>query len=826
MTKILDEFDWNKLNQVFDQVSNMTEEERRALLTELQIKDASLFHELGDLLSLEEDSEDFLESPIKIEFPPAGTHHFVGKKIGPYTIVREIARGGMGIALEAVRTDGEFEQRVAIKIMDRGLFAFDLVERFRRERQIHASLEHPNIVTLMDGGVTEQSLPFFIMEFVDGKRIDEYCRVNELDIDARCKLFLQICDAVGHAHRRLVVHRDLKPSNILVNQDGQVKLLDFGIAKMVESDAAFQTLTRGAPLTPGYSSPEQIRGKSISTLCDIFSLGIVFCEMICSASPNEIFGVDKMELPAAICKSEHIPPSRLAAKGSPFSRLSRQKKNDLEKIIAKALRKEPDQRYSSTELFADDIRAFLNGLPVKAHPPSIKYRASKFIRRNFYAAAGTLAALLLIVFGASAAVWQSRIAVRNQKLAEDRFEQVRKVANSLIFDYHDEIAKLEGSTKLREKLVVDAVNYLNAISQGDLSDPALVKELAVAYRKIADVYGSPYNSNLGRLEDALINHQKSVALLEKAATDLPSDLDIKVELVQSLQQLSIAFSRNEDPESAKSCIFKAIRIAETMPDVESVAGQNRLLRIKLHEADTSWSIRERLDKYTSNLPAIEALQNKYPNDETLIRLRLIYESRSGNAAKWLGFDAADAGDPDAAMRFYQTSLVHHQNNLSQSELFESLFPDDARNTVGRFVAHINLADVFVRLRRPEDAKTHLKIAKTAVAKMQEDPDNKEARKDDLDVFNTEQDLLIYQEDVKAAIKLLEKSISLADELMKADSKNVEILMFKIHFVQKAVKIMKNQTNRAEAEKYLTLQSRLEQTLRTDFNYKGEMKFYF
>ncbi len=426
---------WRKLKDVFNEAVDLAPESRASYLAALRLDEETLYNELAELIDIDEEAEDFLGEPISLKtdsFSPS----LVGETIGNYKIVREIERGGMGAIFEAVRFDGEFEQRVAVKLVNRHFFSDELVKRFKKERQILAKLEHPNIVRLLDGGFTNDKTPYYVMEFIEGTPINVYCRENNLDTEQRLNLFLQVCDAVAYAHRQLIVHRDLKPSNILVTKNEQVKLLDFGIAKILESDTDAQTQTQNAPLTPAYSSPEQIRGETITTATDVFSLGAILYELLTEKSPYEIYGVGRMEILRGICETEPKPPSAALSPKSkvqspksgaetsendnqqtvnieqttnPKSKIQNPKslKGDLDNIVLKALRKEKERRYASVEQFADDIKNYLNGLPVKAHPQSFEYRAAKFIKRNRLAVSLAAIAVALIIGGVIAALWQS-----------------------------------------------------------------------------------------------------------------------------------------------------------------------------------------------------------------------------------------------------------------------------------------------------------------------------------------------------------------------------------------------------------------------------------
>ena len=317
MNRTETDFDrWQKLKDVFNEAIELAPENRRAYLSALGISEETFSAELAELIDVDEEAEDFLGEPISLKPDSFSPPSFVGKTIGHYKITREIERGGMGAVFEAVRFDGEFEQRVAVKFVNRNFFSDELVKRFKKERQILAKLEHPNIVRLLDGGLTRDKTPYYVMEFIQGMPINVYCRENNLDTDQKLNLFLQVCEAVAYAHRQFIVHRDLKPSNILVTKNGKAKLLDFGIAKILESETDAQTQTQNAPLTPAYSSPEQIKGETITAASDVFSLGVILYELLTEKSPHEVYGVGRMEVLRGICETEPKPPS--AALSSKF----------------------------------------------------------------------------------------------------------------------------------------------------------------------------------------------------------------------------------------------------------------------------------------------------------------------------------------------------------------------------------------------------------------------------------------------------------------------------------------------------------------------------
>ncbi|MDQ6765105.1 MAG: serine/threonine protein kinase, partial [Verrucomicrobiota bacterium] len=389
-----------------------------------------------------------------------------GRRIGAYRLVRELGRGGMGAVWLATRADEEFHQTAAIKLLKRGTDTDEVLRRFRAEREILARLQHPNIARLLDGGTTDDSLPYFIMEYVEGIRLTDFVSQNNLSLGARLRLFSKICAAVQFAHQNLIVHRDLKPANILVTAEGEPKLLDFGIAKLLASDTEVweATIAGRERLTPGYASPEQVLGEPITTVSDVYSLGALLYEILC-ARPPHAFQKERpspTELMRVICQEEPARPSLAAA----APEMRRALRGDLETIILRAMSKEPARRYAGAGELADDLHRYEEGRPVRAQRDTVGYRFGKFVRRNKLG----VAVILLILAGSVATAWQAHRAEHQKALADDRFNQVRQLAHSVLFDYHDQIAALPGSTKVRERLVKDALAYLDRLSKDAASD--------------------------------------------------------------------------------------------------------------------------------------------------------------------------------------------------------------------------------------------------------------------------------------------------------------------------------------------------------------------
>jgi serine/threonine protein kinase/WD40 repeat protein len=418
---------WRTIREVLQEALEIAPPERPAYMDRTCAADDSLRREVESLLASSDAARSsFLESPAlaTVALPNGGrTEDAMGDRhLGVYQLVRRIGQGGMGAVFLAVRADGEFRQQVAIKLVPSGLDSGELLDRFRIERQTLAGLDHPNIVKLLDGGSTPEGLPYLVMDYVEGSPIDEYCDQHKLSVEQRLRLFGKVCEAVEYAHQKQVIHRDLKPSNILVTASGVPKLLDFGIAKVLEPTAATLSVTQTSTrcMTPAYASPEQVRGGRVTPATDVYSLGIVLYELLSGRGAYRLKGHAPSEIERAICEQTPEAPSTAvgrvetetssdgttvtktpelvsqAREGQP-EKLRRRLRGDLDNIVLKALRKEPARRYESVQELARDIDRHLNHLPITARPPSLAYRASKFIQRHKVEASGALAAVIVLL---------------------------------------------------------------------------------------------------------------------------------------------------------------------------------------------------------------------------------------------------------------------------------------------------------------------------------------------------------------------------------------------------------------------------------------------
>ncbi|MDJ0839970.1 MAG: serine/threonine-protein kinase [Acidobacteriota bacterium] len=420
---------WARIKEVVFQAEALPPSQRKDFLIQACMGDKELeqaahrYLETGDVA--------FMDQPL-FRVEPTATCCQPGSRLGPWRIERELGRGGMGSVYLAERADGAFQQRVAVKVLRRGLDTDDLIRRFQQERQILAQLNHPYVAGVVDGGATEDGRPYLVMEHVEGEALLDYCRRNMLSVRARLKLFVKICEAVDHAHRNLVVHRDIKPGNILVTAAGDPKLLDFGIAKLLTPDGG-HTRTGASMMTPDYAAPEQISGAPVTTATDIYALGILLYEMLAGERPYTLDGASVTDISRLVCEKAPERPSLrvrrkgIALPGSDNRTLFRVLTGDLDNIVLFAMRKEPDRRYRSAAAMAEDIHRYLTDFPVKARKDTLTYLTGKFIRRNRLAASAVTALLLLLIgFNLKLADQQ-----RNTMRQRDRAEQFNRLLMSV-----------------------------------------------------------------------------------------------------------------------------------------------------------------------------------------------------------------------------------------------------------------------------------------------------------------------------------------------------------------------------------------------------------
>ncbi|MDP9198695.1 MAG: serine/threonine protein kinase, partial [Pseudomonadota bacterium] len=576
---------------IFHAVLDADPAQRHQVLIAECAGDQSLQQEVEALLAAHETAGRFIAKPLATLdeklFEDQEPDRLLGQAIGHYEIVQRIGSGGMGAVYLARRADRQYEKNVAIKLIKRGMDTETMLRRFRNERQILAGFDHPNIARLLDGDTTADGLPYFVMEYVEGVRIDEYCDQRALSIPQRLELFRLVCAAVSYAHRHAVIHRDLKPSNILVGSDGLPKLLDFGIARLLQPAGAAElsvTMLEQRAMTPEYASPEHLRGEPVTTASDVYSLGVVLYRLLTGKLPYRLNVQSSADLARAVGETAAQRPSTVVD-----ATISRRLRGDLDNIVLMAMRKEPERRYTTVEQFSEDIRRHLEALPVLARRDTLAYRAGKFIRRNTATSIAAALVGLSLVGGIVATSWQAHrartqeaLAMAQMSRAEHRFNEVRQLARWVIFDYHDAIKDLSGATTIRERLVKDGLAYLDSLAKEAGDDPELQRELAAAYDRVGDVRGENYTAaNLGDPTGATESYIKALHIREALMAAAPADLQNRRDLAASYRKIGVQLIETSEAARGRDYLRKGLAVYTQL-----AAGQPENLEIRQNLGDT------------------------------------------------------------------------------------------------------------------------------------------------------------------------------------------------------------------------------------------------
>ncbi len=639
---------WQRLEAIFQEALELPEEERAAFVARESGDDAGLRRELEALLNADDSAGAFLEDPIFdggiSKLIRDQEESFKSRKVGPYRLLKKIGEGGMSRVYLAVRDDDEYQKLVALKVIPQDLDRDDLRRRFRTERQILASLDHPNIAKLLDGGTTADGLPYFVMDYIEGAPIDEYCERNRLSVIERLELFRTVCGAVQYAHQNLVVHRDIKASNILVTDDGIPKLLDFGIAKLLKPEAFAApvefTATRIRPMTPSYASPEQVRGRHITTATDVYSLGVLLYKLLTGTLPYELDKKTPREMEKAILEQEPERPSTVVSRMQTVAtemapggdledapsiqpaQLRRRLAGDLDNIAMMALRKEPQRRYASVEMLSEDVRLHIQGMPVLAHKDSLGYRASKFVRRNRLAIAVSAAFVALLVgFAATMTVQARRLALeRDQAQRErDRAEEVVAFLQE-IFSFSDpertgseeitarEIldrgrrridSELAGQPIIQASLMEAIGNVYKTLGLFDWAETSLRRalELRLEHLGKGDAQVAQSQDSLGELLRARGEYEEAEQLLRESLASRRRLFGDEHPLVaQSLLHLAqVSYDKSEAYETAEQLFRQALEVmrrarGDDDPAVTEIQLQLGILLVQTGRFDEAESV--------------------------------------------------------------------------------------------------------------------------------------------------------------------------------------------------------------------------------------------
>jgi serine/threonine protein kinase/tetratricopeptide (TPR) repeat protein len=693
--------DWQRVKEVLADALMREPAARADFLDHACQADRELRREVEALLASHDDAGEYLSRGPEID--PAGARAVLeygepARRVGPYRILGMIARGGMGTVYRAVRDDDAFEKIVALKLVRAGAGSDFVERRFRQERQILARLQHPNIAAILDGGTSGDGQPYLVMEHVEGRPITGYCDEHGLGTRERLALFGPVCAAVQYAHQNLVVHRDLKPDNILVTAEGTPKLLDFGIAKMLAAGVDPETAPTATLLpmmTPEYASPEQVRGEPVTTASDVYSLGVLLYELLAGCRPYRVKADSLEEIVRAVCDTDPPPPStvvrtRSSADTVPHVRRARAElKGDLDTIVMKALRKHPARRYASPQELWNDLHRYLDGRPVRARPDTVRYRASKFVRRH---KAGVATSALVASSLLAAAV----ITAREARIAERRSQETRKLANSLVFEAFDAVKNIPGATAARAVMVKTALEYLDRLAAQPGQDATQRLELSTAYVKLGDAQGQPEFANLGDTRGALESYRKAMAIRERLVAEAPGDPRTAQQLATVHNRMGRVLRATGDVAAALDHHRLALRIAEdaarALGDVASrrrlVTGHWELCNTFVLMGNATAALREARE----GLAVARQLLAESPSADT----RMVYAA----PIECEGDALALAGDAAAALpRFLESQET--------SEELASDDPLDGQSVLDAVNLDVKVGDTLAALGRTAEARVRL-----------------------------------------------------------------------------------------------------------------------
>lgn len=753
----MNEIDREIVKSLFAEALELPPDERRAFVDANSDGNTALADEVLSLLDAADSELDLIEEHrIDIlERLTAPAVDIVGSRFGNYRIIREIGHGGMGTVFLAERADGEFEQTVALKLVRQSIADSAIIERFRRERQILASLNHPNIAALHDGGISKRGEPFIAMEYIEGLPLTGYAESLNLSLKDRLRLFLKVCSAVSFAHRNLVVHRDIKPSNILINAEGEPKLLDFGLAKAFENEGG-DTQTALFAFTPAYASPEQITGKPITTASDIYSLGVVLYELLTGSKPLDLENKKLDEIYATINTLEPPPPSVLAGERRDSSGGSSIKylKGDIDNVVLMALRKEPERRYQSVEDLADDIERHLNGLPVSARPNTLAYRAGKFLKRNTLSVVAGSLILISLITGLAFALWQANLARQERDRAEKRFQDVRSLSNSLLFEIAPKIERLPGSTEARELLVLNALGYLDSLAT-EIADTPLQTELARAYRKVGDLQGNPSKPNLSDFAGAIETYSKAISIFER----LPLTKELRIETASSYRELAaIRFAQGEtkqsiaDSEHSLSLFKTLIDEYPNAPDVEKASADAAIDFGHINAINNQYSIAVPIFRQV-----IADLEKMDRTDPEVARMMALATAYLGNSLSW--------DDKQAEAEIENQKAVMMANDL------RARYPNDSNIQRTVYIVYTQASSTLEGIKNDLSLAYGLQALEVARRSSESDPADTQARQDLARALSRNGNILVLIKRYSEGFSALRKSERTIKELIEREPRN-------------------------------------------------------
>lgn len=741
---------WQEVSPYIDEVLDVAPEKRAAWLLDLEKKDAPLASLLKILLNEQQQlqQEGFLENSVL----HAGTG-LAGQKIGAYTLLSQLGEGGMGSVWLAQRSDGRFERQAAVKFVRLTLSGHATEQRFKREGSILGRLTHPHIAELLDAGISADGNPYLVLEYVDGVPIDQYCDEHKLDVEARVRLFLDVLSAVAEAHANLIVHRDIKPSNVLVRSDGQVKLLDFGIAKLLaqegDTSATILTMEGGGALTPRFAAPEQVTGGTVTTATDVYALGLLLYLLLTGQHPAGTSANSPAELVKAIVELEAPRASATVSAESAATaklnttpeRLRRQLRGDLDTILGKALKKNPQERYGSVTALADDLRRYLKHEAISVRPDTLAYRTTKFVSRNRTAVALGTTAIALVIGSLTTGLL---IANQQRKIAEHRFLQVRQLANQFLA-LDTIVQTLPGSTQARHQIVSTALNYLQALSSEVHNDRALALEVGTAYLQVARVQGLPTSSNLGEFnaaDESLAKGEKFIDEILRADPRNRNALLTSAEIAHDRMILATGGPREDVVAQARKTTGRAeLFLSIGNPTPEEIATVAQLFM----NVGNSYNQLHLFDDAITTLR--RGIEISKPIDSAQ-RIRAIGLSRLASGLR-------DSGDLDGALQSISEAETALQTATFPSEMQQSWTTAMILSRKGSILGE----DGQPNLNRPEEAVVALREAFDITEKLAaQDPNDSRSRYAEME-NGKELAAIVSHYDPKQALAIYDRAIA-------------------------------------------------------------------
>ncbi len=753
----MDKLLWQQLKPILEVALSLNGFERDDYLSNACIGNANLYNEALKLLANESAETLSLTNTIQ-DFNALPTFKN-GQQIGHYKLIEELGSGGMGAVFLAERTDGEYDQKVAVKILQNGRSSELLIQKLRNERQILANLKHTNIVNILDGGTTEYGIPYIVMEYVDGTIITDYIEEKKLTIRQKLKLFQKLCDVIIYAHQKLIIHRDIKPSNILISKTGEIKLLDFGIAKILDEQGLSTQDTQQSFITPDYASPEHIKGLPLTISSEVYGLGILLYEILAGFNPFKFGNKSIEDAIRTTCEYNPPPPSKST------KNVNYELKGDIDNICMKALYKDPKDRYLTVDYLSQDIERYFNNEPVKATKDKWWYRTKKFIKRNKSYLITGICIFAITLAGLFSSLHQA-------KKTKVMFTDLRGLTSTMLFDFYDGIANIEGTTEVKEMVVSKTIAYLNKMEKDNADNPDLMNDISDGYQRLGNIQGNSYFGNMGLSEDAFKSYIKAVKISEKLVAKNPNNQKYIFSLSQAyigigdinytLSKLDTALIHYEKGYSILQKLanqytdslhyyWALSNACERIGDVSGMYGYPNL-------GNTSKAV----SSYTEMANILEKIVTKEPKNA---RYRSSYATAQlmlGNLFNVLGRFNEAINSEYKAITAFDTLLINDPNNYNK---ITSLL--NAKNTLREPLTELMKYDEALLLL----TEVNLRLNKS----MQADPNNSQVQSNLANNYNSLGRVLNEKGFFNEAMKAFEKSKIINQQLLKNEATNMEVL---------------------------------------------------